>query len=110
MTHLFIDNNEKMLAAIDYAINTYGDQKWFPAALKITTTEHLLKGDDTTEPLEIFKLQTGGYGYKGYHYIIDKIEKYHLSAINSYSYKYLSLFLFCIIIILIILMILDFKK
>ena len=104
MTQLFIETSDKMLAAIDYTINTYGHEKWFSPALKNVATQYLLRGDDNAEPLKIFRLSNGGYGYTGYHFIIDNIEKYYLSIINVRSYQYLCAFLFFVIIIFIILL------
>lgn len=99
MTHIFNDTSDKMLAAIDYTISRYGHEPWLPAALRLATTKYLISGDDRVEPLTIFKVKDGGYGYTGYHYIIDAIEKYNVNVINYYSYKYLSLFLFIMIIL-----------
>lgn len=101
--HMFNDTNDKMLAAIDYTIAKYGDEAWFPAALRKATTEYIIRGDDRIEPLKIFELKGGGYGYTGYHYIINSIEEYNHSIVKIYSYKYLSLILFFIIFLIIIL-------
>lgn len=118
MMNVFIDANDKLLAAIDYTIGRYGHESWFPAALKDTTTKYLLlqnKNASEESPLKIFRLRRNSddanddddyyrYGYSGHHYIIDQIEKYALAIKRFSFYKYLSLYLVVIIIFILILL------
>lgn len=104
--NVFIDINDKLLAAIDYTIGRYGHESWFPAALKDATTKYLLidNNKNNVEPLKIFKLNNYSYGYEGFHYIIDQIEKYSLAINKLYSYRYLCVYLLGMIIIILILL------
>ena len=87
--YVFYDTDKTCIAAIEQVIRKYKNKKWFNAALKKVVTDSYLQIHDNIckIPFFIIKYKNNKGDDKlipmGYHYIIDKIEKYN----NKYEYN-----------------------
>ena len=78
-TYVFHNVDKACVASIEYVIFKYGDNLWFNAALNKVVTDTLIKSytDLCTIPFIRSENDKTQLSYKGYHYIINQIEKYN---------------------------------
>ena len=112
-TYVFHNVDKACAAAIEYVIFKYGDKLWFNANLNKVVTDTLIKSYTELCTISFIIIRTENdktqLSYKGYHYIIDQIEKYnnitYINNINILIYKYSLIFSIIMIIGIIILIV-----
>ena len=90
ITFIFNDIDTACVAAIEYVIFMYGNKIWFNAALNKVVTNVYSKTDKEIchIPFIIIKKEFPNntkvsLSYKGYHYIVNQIEKYNKRYNNN---------------------------
>ena len=87
--YYFYQYHEATIAAINYVIDKYGDEKWFAGHLrKLILDLHFKPSKDCfAKPLVIHCVGNNVTDYKGFHYLIDQMEQcYQSKALTGFGF------------------------